>query len=129
MHDFENGSYAIVHHFSGQQLHKNAYLCNCWPYFEQTIAYGVLCTSSKMDHVLRRQVKRPLQLVNLPQANYCSYVAKVFKSWRSKQELNPHLRYRKPPFYPLDYWSFLTSRIIPYRLPCCQQESGCHQGS
>ena len=39
MHGFENGSYAIVHDFSGQQLHKNTDLCNCWPYFEQTIAY------------------------------------------------------------------------------------------
>ena len=138
--------------FSGRKLHKNASLCNfgplsiklrhtrfyawlrkwivcnCWPFFEQTIAYGVM-------HIFEngscpcRQVKRPLQLVNLPQANYCSYVAKVFKSWRSKQELNPHLRYRKPPFYPLDYWSIQTLSIIPYQIRTCLQVSGSHQGS
>ena len=41
--------------------------------------------------------------------------------WRSKQELNPYLRYRKPPFYPLDYWSKShNSDIIHYRFRACQ---------
>jgi hypothetical protein len=29
---------AIVAQKNHQQLHKNAILCNCWPFFEQTIA-------------------------------------------------------------------------------------------
>jgi hypothetical protein len=36
-HVLENIMCIIVPHFLGQQLYKNADLCNCWPFFKQTI--------------------------------------------------------------------------------------------
>ena len=47
----------------------------------------------------------------------CPYVARCL-NWRSKQESNPHQRYRKPLFYPLDYWSTAS---------CIIQHSSCYR--
>ncbi len=32
------------------------------------------------------------------------------RNWRSRRESNPHLRFRKPPFYPLNYGNILDVR-------------------
>ena len=39
-HVLENIMCIIVPHFWGQQLYKNDDLCNCWPFFKQTIIHG-----------------------------------------------------------------------------------------
>jgi len=64
MHGFENGSYAIVHHFSGQQLHKSAFLCNCCAKKRATIAHSVFGYHPAQLKPLRKIVPKG-QLINI----------------------------------------------------------------
>jgi hypothetical protein len=47
---------ATVDHFFDQQLHKNADLCNCWPFFESTIAHAG-CFKNTIDIFREKKAK------------------------------------------------------------------------
>ena len=51
-HVLENIMCIIVPHFWGQQLYKNADLCNCWSFFKQTIIHGGPAKTSPIKKLL-----------------------------------------------------------------------------
>jgi len=59
---FKNVACAIVCRFLGQQLHKKADLCNCWPFFKQTVAHVAACII--VHHFSGQQLYKNVDLYN-----------------------------------------------------------------
>ena len=39
------------------------------------------------------------------------------KEWRSHRDLNPELRFRKPPFYPVKLWELDAGVVLAQQTP------------